>query len=74
MNVMQGLGSGGCHPVFSFKAFTQLLNLSLLFMADLMCHVEENDAPITVDIARKTLYNYIYESSHGNIASTPLTF
>lgn len=48
---MRGLVSS-CHPVISFKALTQLLNLSLLFMAELM---EEKDAPITWNIEKKTI-------------------
>lgn len=41
-------------------------------MADLLCHVEENNAPITGNLKKN--YNYIYEYSYGNIASTPETF
>lgn len=35
------------------KPESQLLNISLLFMADLMCHVEGNNAPITRNIEKK---------------------
>lgn len=36
----------GCHPLFSLKALTQLLGLSLPVVADLICHVEENNASV----------------------------
>lgn len=42
----------GCHPVFSFKALTQPLNLIVLFMADLICHVEENVSSVTGNIGK----------------------